>query len=76
MGKIDIPQSEGIFNQPWSFKKILGLLAIFGPAAILASVSIGAGETIVVVRAGAWAGYNLLWLARLSQLGADFDLSR
>ncbi len=68
MEKIDIPQSEGIFNQPWSFKKILGLLAIFGPAAILASVSIGAGETIVVVRAGAWAGYNLLWLVLLSCL--------
>ena len=37
-----------------------------GPAAIVASVSIGAGETIVVVRAEAWARYGLLWLVLLS----------
>ena len=35
---------------------------------MVASVSIGAGETIVVVRAGAWAGYGLLWLVVLSCL--------
>ena len=34
----------------------------------MASVAIGAGETIVVVRAGAWAGYGLLWLVLLSVL--------
>ena len=42
------------------------MLAGFGPAAIVASVSIGAGETIVVVRAGAWARYGRLWLVLLS----------
>ena len=36
------------------------------PLQSVASVSIGAGETIVVVRAGAWAEYNLLWLVLLS----------
>ena len=41
-------------------------MAVFGPAAIVASVSIGAGETIVVVRTGAWARYDLLWLVLLS----------
>jgi len=41
---------------------------MFGPAAILASVSIGAGETIVVVRSGAWMGYGLLWLILLASL--------
>ena len=68
MDKLEIPPGEEIFDQSWSFKKVLGLLAIFGPAAIVASVSIGAGETIVVVRAGAWAGYDLLWLVMLSCL--------
>jgi Mn2+/Fe2+ NRAMP family transporter len=68
MDKIEIPQSDGLFDQRWSLKKVLGLLAIFGPAAIVASVSIGAGETIVVVRSGAWAGYNLLWLVFLACL--------
>ena len=64
--KIDIPPVTGPYNEPWSIKKIIALASVFGPAAIVASVSIGAGETIVVVRAGAWAGYNLLWLVLLS----------
>ncbi len=68
MDKIEIPLPRGVFAQPWSFRKLLGLLAVFGPAAIVASVSIGAGETIVVVRAGAWAGYGLLWLVLLSSV--------
>ena len=66
MNKVDIPQVSGVFAAPWSLKKLWGLLSVFGPAAIVASVSIGAGETIVVVRAGAWAGYDLLWLVLLS----------
>ena len=68
MDKIDIPPVTGVFEEPGSRKKVFGLLAVFGPAAIVASVSIGAGETIVVVRAGAWAGYGLLWLVLLSCL--------
>ena len=64
-----VPQPyEGVFNEPWSLGKITRLAATFGPAAIVASVAIGAGETIVVVRAGAWAGYELLWLVLLSVL--------
>ena len=68
MKKIDIPSLGGVFAAPWSVKKLLGLLAIFGPAAIVASVSIGADETIVVVRTGAWAGYGLLWLVLVNCL--------
>jgi Mn2+/Fe2+ NRAMP family transporter len=66
MNSVNIPEAKGVFTQPWSLKKAVGLLAVFGPAAIVASVSIGAGETIVVVRMGAWAGYSLLWLVLLS----------
>ena len=61
-----MPPPSGVFAQPWSLRKVIGLLAVFGPAAIVASVSIGAGETIVVVRAGAWARYGLLWLVLVS----------
>lgn len=68
MNKIDIPEPTGVFAEPWSGRKLLGLLGVFGPAAIVASLSIGAGETIVVVRAGAWAGYDLLWLVLVSCL--------
>ena len=63
---VDIPPVTGPYTEPWSLKKIIALASVFGPAAIVASVSIGAGETIVVVRAGAWAEYNLLWLVLLS----------
>ena len=66
IGKVEVPPVSGVFAQPWSMNKVFGLLAVFGPAAIVASVSIGAGETIVVVRAGAWARYGLLWLVLLS----------
>jgi Mn2+/Fe2+ NRAMP family transporter len=64
----EVPEPTGVYAQPWSFKKAMGLMAAFGPAAIVASVSIGAGETIVVVRLGSWAGYGLLWLVLLSVL--------
>jgi Mn2+/Fe2+ NRAMP family transporter len=44
------------------------MFALFGPAAIVASVAIGAGETIVVVRCGSWFAYDLLWLVLLSAI--------
>jgi Mn2+/Fe2+ NRAMP family transporter len=56
----------GVFAEPASVGKVWRVLRTFGPAAVVASVAIGAGETIVVVRAGAWAGYGLLWLVMLS----------
>lgn len=59
---ITIPEPSGVLAERWSLGKLLRLSALFGPAAILASVSIGAGETIVVVQTGSWAGYELLWL--------------
>jgi Mn2+/Fe2+ NRAMP family transporter len=68
IGKVDIPPVGGVYTEAWSLRKLWGLMKVFGPAAIVASVSIGAGETIVVVRTGAWAGYGLLWLVLLSCL--------
>jgi Mn2+/Fe2+ NRAMP family transporter len=65
---IEIPQATGPLAEPWTVGKIWRGLRLFGPAAIVASVSIGAGETIVVVKTGSWAGYNLLWLVLASVL--------
>ncbi len=65
---VEIPQPTGVMAEPWSVGKLWRLLGLFGPAAIVASVSIGAGETIVVVKAGSWAGYSLLWLVLASVL--------
>ena len=62
------PPLVGPLAQPWSLTRVAQMLQMFGPAAVLASVSIGAGETIVVVRTGAWMGYGLLWLILLSVL--------
>jgi hypothetical protein len=39
----------------------LGWLALFGPGAVIASLTIGAGELIFSSRAGALFGYRLLW---------------
>jgi hypothetical protein len=65
---ITIPELTGVLAQRWTLGKVCRMAAMFGPAAIVASVAIGAGETIVVVQAGSWAGYNLLWLVLLSVL--------
>lgn len=52
----------------FSLKRTLSLLKSFGPAGILASISIGAGESVLAVRVGAWAGYSLLWIVFLAGL--------
>jgi Mn2+/Fe2+ NRAMP family transporter len=65
---IEIPEPAGLLAEPWSLGKMWRMAGLFGPAAIVASVSIGAGETIVVVKAGSWAGYALLWLVLASVL--------
>lgn len=52
----------------------LAFLRAFGPGAVLASATIGAGETILAVRAGAWGGYDLLWLVLVATLTKSFLL--
>jgi Mn2+/Fe2+ NRAMP family transporter len=66
--KIIPPEPRGVLTEPWSPRKLVRMLSLFGPAAIVASVAIGAGETIVVVRGGSWFAYELLWLVLLSTI--------
>jgi Mn2+/Fe2+ NRAMP family transporter len=47
----------------------LRLLRIFGPGAIIASVTVGTGETIFAPRAGATFGYALFWVVLVAVLG-------
>lgn len=68
LGEIDVPQLTGVLAQPWSCRKLVGMMTMFGPAAVVASLGIGAGETIVVVCAGSWSEYDLLWLVLLACL--------
>ena len=41
-------------------------IAVFGPGAIIASLTIGTGELIFSSRAGALFGYDILWLFLLT----------
>ena len=47
---------------------MLDHLRKIGPGAIVASATIGAGETVLAVRAGAWGGYGLLWMVLLAAI--------
>ncbi|MCH7803885.1 MAG: hypothetical protein IH937_07345 [Acidobacteria bacterium] len=51
---------------------ILRNLKQIGPGAIVASATIGAGETVLAVRMGAWGGYELLWLILLAAICKSF----
>ena len=65
---LTVPEPEGVYSEPFSARKAFRMLGFFGPAAVVASLAIGAGETILVTGVGAWAGYGLLWLVLLSVL--------
>ena len=72
---VAIPEPSGTLAEPWSAGKLWRMLALFGPAAIVASVSIGAGETIIVVKTGSWAGYNLLWIEGVALAPDQLDFT-
>lgn len=55
--KISYPPLSAELSGGW-----LRSLRIFGPGAILASVTVGTGETIFAPRAGATFGYALFWV--------------
>ncbi len=62
--KIDYPAVGEEFSGGW-----LRLLRVFGPGAILTSVTVGTGETIFAPRAGATFGYALVWVIVVAVLG-------
>jgi hypothetical protein len=64
--QIQIPPPSGIYAEPFSLRKCWRLLGSFGPAAVVASLSLGAGETIMVCGLGSWSGFGLLWMLVLS----------
>jgi hypothetical protein len=51
-----------------------GMLKIFGPGAIIASVTIGSGETVFPSRNGALFGYSLLWCFVLGTVIKGFQV--
>ncbi|MCH2210008.1 MAG: Nramp family divalent metal transporter [Fuerstiella sp.] len=51
-----------------------GMLLIFGPGAIIASVTIGSGETVFPSRSGAIFGYSLLWCFVLGTIIKGFQI--
>ena len=63
---IEIPPPTGIHDEPFSIRKLISMMRYFGPAAVVASLSLGAGETIMATGLGTWSEYGLLWLLVLS----------
>ena len=51
-----------------------GMMKIFGPGAIMASVTIGSGETVFPARNGAIFGYSLLWCFVLGAFIKGFQI--
>jgi Mn2+/Fe2+ NRAMP family transporter len=72
--KFSFPAPDKLFAEQFSVRKLLKCMAFFGPAAIVASVSVGGGETILAVRTGAWSGYALIWLVLLACLTKNLFL--
>lgn len=60
--KIQYPDLLPEYTNKTSLRCFLKLIKNFGPAAIVASISVGAGETVLAVRVGAWAGYSMMWI--------------
>ena len=65
---VEIPPLEGIYVEPFSPGKLFRMMQFFGPAAVVASLGLGVGETIMVTGLGAWSEYGLYWLLILSVL--------
>ena len=45
--QIEIPPPAAIHAEPFSIRKLFSMMRYFGPAAVVASLSLGAGETIM-----------------------------
>lgn len=63
---IQIPPLTGVLAEPFSLGKLFRMTRFFGPAAVVASLGLGVGETIMVTGLGAWSEYGLFWLLVLS----------
>ena len=65
-GKIKYPDLLPEYTEKISPGRFFKLLKSFGPAAIVASISVGAGESVLAVRVGAWAGYSMMWVVLIA----------
>ncbi|OZM78782.1 Nramp family divalent metal transporter [Pseudonocardia sp. MH-G8] len=58
------PQGVGALTYPeppFRTFSVRGAFAVFGPGAVLASITIGSGETVFAARGGAVFGYTIIW---------------
>jgi Mn2+/Fe2+ NRAMP family transporter len=49
-------------------RSLWGMLSFFGPGAVMASLTIGSGETLFASRGGAIFGYSLMWAFLISAI--------
>src|SRR5437773_11914803 len=61
---LDADRGDGVLPLPLALesRNPLAWLTIFGPGAVIASLTIGSGELTFSSRGGALFGYRLLWL--------------
>ena len=52
---VEIPPLTGIHAEPFSIRKSISMMRYFGLAAVVASLSLGTGETIMATGLGAWS---------------------
>ncbi len=66
--------SNDISNNISRFKRAKIYLSFFGPGAILASMTIGAGNVVLAPRVGAWAipAYSTLWVITFAMITKGF----
>jgi len=58
------PTEEGALTfpePPFRHFSLRGALGVFGPGAVIASITIGSGETVFAARGGAVFGYAIIW---------------
>lgn len=60
-GRIEYAELPSELSGGW-----LRLVRVFGPGAVMASVTVGTGETIFSPRLGAMFGYQVLWIIALA----------
>lgn len=56
------PEQEPIFEQGATVRNWRKWVAVFGPGALMAAMTIGSGEVVLGPRSAAWSQYGLLWV--------------
>jgi Mn2+/Fe2+ NRAMP family transporter len=60
--KIDLPESPEVIRKAHGIGWVKAMLVVFGPGALIATITLGSGETIWMPRGIAIFGFTILWV--------------